>query len=164
MRGPMYSTLDVTGLTGASLRQLQWWDEQGVVRPMQKGQRRLYSSFDVLQVAMIMGLRNKGMSLQKVRQVLGKLGGMSSERLLDMHRVGGNVFLLTDGEVVYVENSAQRVVEKLKQAMFPVIALCISDLIRDLESVSGHRKPAHSAGSSSLSKQVSRKSRLAEAS
>ena len=37
-----FSSLEVSRLTGVSLRQLQWWDEQGVVSPVQRGHRRLY--------------------------------------------------------------------------------------------------------------------------
>ncbi len=145
----MYSSLDVTSLTGVSLRQLQWWDEQGVVTPMQRGHRRLYKSFEVLQVAMIMGLRAKGMSLQKIRRVLGQLGAEDSGQLLEMHGNGGDVFLLTDGESVHVENSAQRIVERLKQAVLPIIVLSVSDLIRELEPLSERRKPVHGAETSS---------------
>lgn len=149
MPEPVYSSLDVTTLTGVSLRQLQWWDEQGVVTPMQKGHRRLYNTFEVLQVSLIMGLRRKGMSLQKIRRVLGRLGQDNGGLFLDLHRSGSDVFLLTDGEDVYVENSAQRIVGRLKEATLPIITLCISDLIRQLEPASDQRKPVHAADNTS---------------
>ncbi len=156
--GPVYSSLDVTSITGVSLRQLQWWDEQGVVTPLQKGHRRLYNTDEVLQVSLIMGLRRKGMSLQKIRRVLGKIGDDNGGMFLEMHSSGRDVFLLTDGETVHVENSAQRIVDLLKDATLPIITLCVSDLIRLLEPTSDQRKPVHSAGRTSHEARVTKAS------
>ena len=36
-RPETFSSLEVSEVTGVSLRQLQWWDEQGVVSPVQRG-------------------------------------------------------------------------------------------------------------------------------
>lgn len=39
----MMSTNDISQRTGASLRQLQWWDEQGWCQPQHVGHRRIYT-------------------------------------------------------------------------------------------------------------------------
>ena len=158
MPEPAYSSLDVTTLTGASLRQLQWWDEQGVVTPMQIGHRRLYNAVEVLQVSLIMGLRRKGMSLQKIRRVLGHLSEEKGGHFIDLHREGEDVILLTDGELVHVETSAQQIVEILKESDLPIIALCISDLIRQLEPRRTRRKPVQSETTSMGRRRVSKAS------
>ena len=54
-----YSSLDVSNMTGVSLRQLQWWDEQGVVSPVQRGHRRMYQLHEVVEVSLITELRRK---------------------------------------------------------------------------------------------------------
>ena len=144
MPEPAFSSLDVTTITGVSLRQLQWWDEQGVVTPMQIGHRRLYNTAEVLQVSVIMGLRRKGMSLQKIRRVLAQLGNETETRFLDLHREGTDVFLLTDSESIYVETSIQQIIEVLKASDLPIITLCVSDLIRRLEPSQTRRKPVQS--------------------
>jgi DNA-binding transcriptional MerR regulator len=38
-----FPSQEVIALTGISARQLQWWDERGVVKPAREGHRRLYS-------------------------------------------------------------------------------------------------------------------------
>ena len=52
-----FSSLEVSKMTGVSLRQLQWWDEQGVVSPMQRGHRRMYQLHEVVEVSLITELR-----------------------------------------------------------------------------------------------------------
>ncbi len=142
---PVYSSLDVAKLTGVSLRQLQWWDEQGIVTPMQKGRRRLYSPAEVLLVSLIVGLRRKRLSLQKIRKVLGELKGANGMAHLAVNPGVPDVYLLTDGDRVSLENSPQAIVDVLKEAAMPMISLCISDLIRqlDLPEVETPRKPVH---------------------
>ncbi len=43
MAAKFLSTEEVSAETGATLRQLQWWDEQGIMRPQWKGRDRRYS-------------------------------------------------------------------------------------------------------------------------
>ena len=129
-----YNSLDVAELTGVSLRQLQWWDEQGVVTPVQRSHRRLYSRFEVLQVSLIIGLRGKGMSLQKTRGVLKRLEERYGADYIAMHGRGSDVYLLTDGSNVYLENSPHDIVNVMRDSYRPIVALCISDLIRRLDA------------------------------
>ena len=42
-----FSSADVVALTGITPRQLQWWDERGIVAPEREGRRRLYSLDDL---------------------------------------------------------------------------------------------------------------------
>jgi DNA-binding transcriptional MerR regulator len=65
-----FTSNEVVELTGITPRQLQWWDERGIVRPEREGHRRLYSMDDVAEVAVIVELRDKGFSLQRVRKVM----------------------------------------------------------------------------------------------
>ncbi len=50
----------VMQFTGISARQLQWWDERGLVSPAREGRRRLYSFDDLAEVAVICELRRRG--------------------------------------------------------------------------------------------------------
>ena len=65
-----FSSKDVVALTGISPRQLQWWDEQGIVSPARRGRNRTYSMPDLMEVAVLCELRRKGFSLQRVRKVM----------------------------------------------------------------------------------------------
>lgn len=141
---PAYSSMEVFTLTGVSLRQLQWWDEQGVVSPLQVGHRRLYNTLEILQVSLIMGLRRKGISLQKIRRLLSQLEEEVNGGFLEMHRSGPDVFLLTDGKTVHVERSAVKILDILRASQSPINTICISDLIRKIEPGKRRRKPVRS--------------------
>ncbi len=119
-------------MTGVSLRQLQWWDEQGVVSPMQRGHRRLYQLHEMVEVALITELRRKGISLQRIRKVLKFLKNEFGARYMAAIHDGGEVHLLTDGENLYLENSHKVIVNILKNADQPLIGVCISDQVERL--------------------------------
>ncbi len=143
--GPIYSSLDVAGLTGVSLRQLQWWDEQGVVTPMQKGRRRLYNPTEVLLVSVIVGLRRKKLSLQKIRKVVDELKGDKSIAELATEPAVSEVYLLTDGDHVSLQDSVQRIIDIQVESPTPMTLLCVSDLLRKLGWADDEtpRKPVH---------------------
>ena len=65
-----FTSREVVALTGISARQLQWWDERGIVVPAREGHRRLYSFEDLTEVAVICELRRRGFSLQGMRRVI----------------------------------------------------------------------------------------------
>ena len=127
-----YTSHDVSRVSGVSLRQLQWWDEQGVVSPPHSGHKRLYSSEEVIEVAVIAELRRKGFSLQKIRRVLKFLQKEMGKRLFESIKNGAEVHLLTDGKNIYVEDNDHRIVNILKNARQPMISVCVSDQIRRL--------------------------------
>lgn len=146
----VFSSQDVAKLTGVTLRQLQWWDEQGVVTPVQRSHRRLYSRFEVLQVSLIIGLRGKGMSLQKTRGVLKRLEERYGAEYIPMHGRGADVYLLTDGSNVYLENSPHDIVNVMRDSYRPIVALCVSDLIRQLDAPAGRPKPVRKESTSAV--------------
>jgi len=133
---------EVAALTGISLRQLQWWDERGLVVPARQGHRRLYSLDDLAEVAVIAELRRKGFSLQRMRKVVRFLRQELGKRLVETVSGGSDYHLLTDGRRIYVENSAQQVIDILKSARQPMLAVCLSDAVRRV-----HPELRKSAGS-----------------
>ena len=79
-----FTSREVIALTGITARQLQWWDERGVVRPERAGHRRLYSIQHLTEVAVICELRRKGFSLQGVRKVMRFLDREFGKGLAEM--------------------------------------------------------------------------------
>jgi DNA-binding transcriptional MerR regulator len=151
---------EVAALTGISLRQLQWWDERGLVVPERKGHRRLYSLDDLAEVAVIAELRRKGFSLQRMRKVVRFLRQELGKRLVETVSGGFDYHLLTDGRHIYVENSAQQVIDILKNARQPMFTVCLSDAVRRVHPEL--RKSANSArggGGVPLKKRVAAKLR-----
>ena len=125
-----FTSNEVAALTGISLRQLQWWDERRLVVPERQGHRRLYSAEDLAEVAVIAELRRKGFSLQRMRKVVRFLRQELGKRLVETVSGGSDYHLLTDGKRIYVENSAQQVIDILKNSRQPMFAVCLSDAVR----------------------------------
>ncbi len=129
-----FTSQAVVALTGITLRQLQWWDERGIVVPARQGRRRLYSPADVLEIAIIGELKAKGFSLQKVRRVMRLLQREFGQRLAEAARGGGVCHLLTDGRSIYLETSPEQVIDVLTNARQPMLAVCLSDAVRRLRA------------------------------
>jgi len=129
-----FSSKDVVALTGISPRQLQWWDEQGIVSPARRGRNRTYSMPDLMEVAVLCELRRKGFSLQRVRKVMRFLQREFGKRLVETIRNGGDVHLLTDGRRIYVETSAKQVIDVLKNSRQPLLSVCLSDALRQIRA------------------------------
>ncbi len=125
----------VMQVTGISARQLQWWDERGLVVPAREGRRRLYSFDDLAEVAVICELRRRGFSLQRVRKVMRFLQREMGKRLVETVTGGSDYHLLTDGDRIYLETSPQEVIDILKNSRQPMLAICLSDTVRQVRAV-----------------------------
>ena len=131
---------DVIALTGITARQLQWWDERGVVKPEREGRRRLYSMQNLTEVAVICELRRKGFSLQGVRKVMRFLDREFRKGLADIVSRTSDVHLLTDGTHLYLETSARQIVDILKNSSQPILGVCLSDAVRQVRAEVVSRK------------------------
>jgi DNA-binding transcriptional MerR regulator len=129
-----FSSREVMGLTGVTARQLQWWDERGVVKPARDGHRRLYSMQNVLEMAVISELRRKGFPLQKVRKVIRFLQRELGKGLAEIVGRNSEVHLLTDGTHLYLETSTQQIVDILKNSRQPILGICLSDAVRQVRA------------------------------
>ena len=125
-----FTSREVVELTGITPRQLQWWDERGIVVPARDGRRRLYSLEDLSEIAVICELRERGFSLQRMRKVVRFLQQEFSKRLAETLSTGSEYHLLTDGTHLYLETSPQQIVDILKNARQPMLAVCLSDAVR----------------------------------
>jgi len=135
---------DVIALTGITARQLQWWDERGVVKPKRQGHRRLYSMQNLTELAVICELRRKGFSLQGVRKVMRFLEQECGKGLADIVSRSSDVHLLTDGTRLYLETSARQIVDILKNSDQPILAVCLSDTVRQVRAEVVARKSSTS--------------------
>ena len=127
---PTFTSRGVAQLTGISLRQLQWWDERGIVVPARDGHKRIYSLDDLAEVAVICELRERGFSLRKVRHVVRFLQRETGKRLVDTVRATSEYHLLTDGRHIFLQDSARGVVDLLKNSRQPMLAVCLTDTVQ----------------------------------
>jgi DNA-binding transcriptional MerR regulator len=143
-----FSSQDVIALTGVTARQLQWWDEQGVVKPDRAGHSRLYSLENLTVIAVICELRRKGFSLQGVRKVMRFLNREFGKGLGEIVSRNSDVHLLTDGKHLYLETSARQIVDILKNSSQPILGICLSDAVRQVRADVIARKASTSVTSS----------------
>src|SRR5215471_18654011 len=137
-----FTSSQVVGLTGITARQLQWWDERGIVVPQREGRRRLYSLDDVTEIAVICALRRKGFPLQRVRRTLKFLQKELGRRLAEAVSNGSEYHLLTDGKRIYLKDSESQVIDVLKNSRQPLLGVCLSDAVREIRAEIFNRRPA----------------------
>ena len=129
-----FTSREMVALTGITARQLQWWDERGVVKPEREGHRRLYTMNHLTEVAVICELRRKGFSLQGVRRVMRFLDRELGKGLAEIVDRTSEYHLLTDGTHLYLENSASQIVDILKNSDQPILGICLSDAVRHVRA------------------------------
>jgi DNA-binding transcriptional MerR regulator len=149
-----FTSKQVIALTGITARQLQWWDERGVVRPEREGHRRLYSMNHLTEVAVICELRRKGFSLQGVRKVMRFLDREFGKGLAEIVSRNSDYHLLNDGKRLYLETSARQIVNILKNSSQPILGICLSDAVRQVRAEVVSRKLNTSVTSSDYRKRA----------
>ena len=125
-----FTSRDVVQLTGITPRQLQWWDERGIVVPARRGHRRIYGWQELVTVAVICQLRRRGFSLQRVRKVIRFLQQEFGTDLAATVSAASEYHLLTDGTHLYLRTSARAVIDLLKNSRQPLLDICLSDEVR----------------------------------
>jgi DNA-binding transcriptional MerR regulator len=148
-----FTTSDVLDLTGVTARQLQWWDEKGVVVPQRDGRNRIYSPEDLVEIIVIEELRRRCISLQQVRRVLRFLRKEVHARLANIVQGDEEHHLLIDGKHVYLESDSRQIIDLMRNTRQPMLLICLTDAMNrlkvDLKEVlaSAPRKPASAARS-----------------
>jgi DNA-binding transcriptional MerR regulator len=130
----VFFSSDVSQMAGVTLRQLQWWDERKLVTPRKKDHRRLYTPRQVLEILTAGELRRKGLSLQKIRRVLRSLRRELNHRFGEDLEYSHRLFVLTDGQLLFLEEKPERVLARLAEAPNAMCLICLSDLIHRILS------------------------------
>lgn len=128
----VFSSKAVSRIVGVTLRQIQYWDEQGFIRPSVKlaggrGTKRLYSFSDLIQVKVIKDLTERGLSLHKIRRCLTHLKSYSPQRVPPLQ----SFKYITDGESLFVLTSDKNKILDIMNRQF-VFSLSIGNLVKDL--------------------------------
>src|SRR6185437_1424018 len=128
-----FTSTEVARIAQVSLRQLQWWDERKVVSPRHEGHKRVYVPEEVVEITIIAELRRKGFSLQKIRRVLRFLQREMGRRLGEARARNSNLYLLTDGRSISLEDQQDRIIDLLKQARQPMFLVSVTDQVQRLD-------------------------------
>ena len=127
-----FNTKTTSKIIGVSLRQLQHWDEKGLVKPSireaaGKGTMRLYSYIDLIQLRVVKTLRDNRISLQKILRSLEYL----QSHFPQIKRPLLELKFLTDGETIFILTSYQKeILDTLKKQF--VFTLAIGEIVHKL--------------------------------
>jgi len=154
-----FTSSEISEVTGVSLRQLQWWDEQKVVSPRHEGHKRLYLAEEAIEIAVIAELRRKGFSLQKIRRVLRFLQKEMGKRLSEILGASSDMHLVTDGKSIYLEGDNEQIIDILKNADQPMFLVCVTDQVKRLGTTTTVETPVRK----SVGKEAPRTSRRTKA-
>jgi DNA-binding transcriptional MerR regulator len=102
----------------------------------------MYSFDDVTEIAVICALRRKGFPLQRVRRIMKFLQKEFGRRLAEAVSNGSEYHLLTDGKRIYLENSQRQIIDILKNSRQPLLAVCLSDAVKEVRAEIFNRRPA----------------------
>jgi DNA-binding transcriptional MerR regulator len=129
-----YNSKQASRIAGVSLRQIQYWDERGFIRPSVKaaqgrGSKRLYSFHDLLCLKVMKDLTRRGLSLRRSRRCLQPLRRYSAGhgRALESLRY------LTDGDKLFVITSDRGKILDAIDRQF-VFSVGIGNLVRELNN------------------------------
>ncbi len=127
-----YNSKMASRIVGVSLRQIQYWDEQGFIRPSVRlaegrGTKRLYSFHDLICLKVVKDLAHHGLSLHKIRRCLRPLreyagGTAHPPESLKYVTDGENLFIITDDR--------DKILDAMNRQF--VLSLAIGNLVREL--------------------------------
>jgi DNA-binding transcriptional MerR regulator len=143
-----YSSREAAAYTGLSARQLQLWDEAGLLPSAVRPHRteaggyteRRYTPIDLFELRVLAELRYRGFSVQQLHELQRILKVQFGTRLFDATG-GGPLQLLTDDTDVYARTDHGEVFSLLKSPIQPLLAVGETDRLREL---SGRLRPRRS--------------------
>jgi len=128
-----FNSKTVSRLVEVSLRQIQYWDERGFIRPTVRqatgrGSKRLYSFADLVKLKVVKNLSDHGLSLQGIRMCLHHLKDYSRSGL----HPASSLKFLTDGKKLFVLTDDSKEILGALDRQF-VFSLAIGNLVRELD-------------------------------
>jgi DNA-binding transcriptional MerR regulator len=143
-----YSSREVAALTGLSARQLQLWDEGGLIAsaiPPHRTQaggytERRYSPIDLFEQLVLADLRRRGFLPSQLHEIVQILKKHFGTRLFDATGGGGPVQLLTDGRDVYARTSSGLFYNLLRAPTQPLLVIGDEGLMKELGTRVKRRK------------------------
>jgi len=129
-----FNTKTVAALTGLTQRQIDYWDRTHFVKPSLKeaagyGSGRLYSFVDLVQLKVAKILKDKGVSLQRIRKSINYL----KKNFPDVQKPLAEMRFLTDGDTIFVlTKNNQAILDTLAKGQM-VFALALGEIIEQLK-------------------------------
>ena len=129
-----FNSKTVSKILGIPIRVIDYWDRTAFIKPSISeasgyGSVRLYSFTDLIQFRVARFLRDRGLSLQKIRKGLHFL----RRHLPEVEQPLAELRFLTDGETIFVlTNRDKEIIDTLKKGQY-VLTIAIEKLINELK-------------------------------
>ncbi|HLG29235.1 MAG TPA: MerR family transcriptional regulator [Candidatus Brocadiales bacterium] len=129
-----FNTKMVCNVVGITIRQVNYWDKTGIIKPSitqasGSGSRRLYSFVDLIQFKVAKSLKDAGMTLQKIRKSLKWLGA----HYPDIKHPLATLKFLTDGEGIFlVASNKKQIIDTLNNGQI-ILSIALGRLINELK-------------------------------
>jgi DNA-binding transcriptional MerR regulator len=129
-----FTARQAADVTGATSRQLVYWDNKGLLKPSVRpangrGSRRLYSYTDLVAIQAIRRLRDEGMSLQKIGRCVRYL----RRHMPDVSKPLSYCSLVARGDDIALVEDPQTLVSTVKQpGQRAMLQLAIDQIDHDL--------------------------------
>jgi DNA-binding transcriptional MerR regulator len=148
-----YSSREVASLTGLTARQLQLWDQSGLMAAAIAPHKteaggyteRRYTPIELFELLVLADLRRRGFTVHQLHLILETLKERFGVRLFDATGGGGRVQLLTDGRDIYARTSGGEFFNLLHQASQPLLVIGNEGLLKELSTSLRPRKKKRSA-------------------
>src|SRR6476646_3556251 len=122
-----YSSREVASLTGLTARQLQLWDQSGLVAatiPTHKTDaggytERRYTPIELFELLVLADLRRRGFTVNQLHLIVETLKKQFGTRLFDATGGGAKLQLLTDGQELYARTETGALFNLLKTPAQP---------------------------------------------
>ena len=128
----VFNSRSVCRIANVTPRQIQYWDETGLVKPSArsaagKGTRRLYSFVDLVRLSVVRALIERGLAPHKIRRGLAAVRDAFPDVLDPLTRLK----LVTDGERLFLVTSDRKKILDVVERQF-VFSLALGPMVEEL--------------------------------
>jgi DNA-binding transcriptional MerR regulator len=129
-----YPSASACGIAAITPRQIQYWDEIGLVKPSAqaaagRGSRRRYSFLDLIRLSVVRALIERGLPPRNIRRSLAALREAYPQVLDPLTQLK----LVTDGERLFLVTANERRILDVLERQF-IFSIALGPLVRELRS------------------------------
>lgn len=133
-----FNTNIVCKLIGLTKRQIDYWDRIHFIKPSVReasgyGSVRLYSFTDLVQLKVAKTLKDKGLSLQKIRKSINHL----KKTFPEVEKPLAEMRLITDGDTIFILTDDKEVILDTLSKGQMVMSVAIGEIIEKLKGEVG---------------------------
>jgi len=129
-----FNSNTVKKITGLTQRQIDYWDKTHFIKPSISeasgyGSIRLYSFIDLVQLRVAKALKDKGISLQKIKKAINYL----KKNMPEIEKPLAEIKFLTDGSTIFViTKDKKEIIDTLNNGQI-VFVFALGEMVEELK-------------------------------